>query len=189
MRVFINLLFLTFVLASTQSVAAPEVSGQIIPSTMDASPLVGPVWPRDQSPYTFSVYSGYAGGNFFDSDKVLSTSVLGFRFSLDSDSDHSWDYNFEVNTPSNLIGIALGRRYFIFTTTDLAPYYKLAAGTHLKASNVFVNFIEIKRWQFRASAGMANLFNLNNHLYTEAGIGIAVIGFEYFAVLGLNFNF
>ncbi len=189
MRVFINLLFLTFVLAYSPSFAAPEVSGKITPAVLDTTPLVGPVWPRDQSPYNFSIYGGFAGGNFFDADKSISTSVIGFRFSLDSDLDHAWDYNAEINSPANLIGIYLGRRYFVFSTTDLAPYYKLAAGTHLKGSDGFANLVEIKRWQFRSSAGIGNLFNLSNHLYTEAGVGLAVVGFEYFAVLGTNFNF
>lgn len=189
MRVFIKPLFLTLVLLSNKSFAAPETKSQMKAPALDATPIPGPVWPRHQSPYNFSVYSGYSGGHFFEADKALSTSIIGFRFSVDDNPDHSWDYNAEVNSAENLVGLFFGRRSFVLTATDLALYYKLAAGTHLKAADGAANLVEIKRWQLRASAGMGNLLNLSNHIYSEAGVGVAVVGIEYFAVIGVKFSF
>jgi hypothetical protein len=35
---------------------------------------------------------------------------------------------------------------------------------------------------------MANIFSANQHIYVESGLGAAIVGLEYFLVLGLNFN-
>ena len=188
MRVFINLLFLTLVLLSGRCFAAPNASSELTPIPLDTTPINSPIWPRDVSPYNISVYAGFSGGTFFEADENLATSSLGLRFSYDTDLDHSWDYNAEINSPDNLIGLHVGRRNFIFSTSELMPYYKWAVGTHFKGSDGLSNFVEIKRWQARASAGIGDLFHLQQHLYVEAGLGVAVVGIEYFAVLGLNFN-
>lgn len=189
MRVFINLLFLTFVLASSIGTAAPNTSNNVKPSEFNSNPIPAPLWKHDQSPYRFSLYGGFSGGNFFDADKTLATALLGFRFSYRTNEDHAWDYNAEVKSPENLIALHFGKRYSILSTSAFAPYYKLAAGTQLKADNALANFVEIKRWQARASGGFNNLFNSDYPLYAEAGLGIAVVGLEYFAILGVDFNF
>lgn len=188
MRVFINLFFLTLVLLAFPAGAAPDTNIQLTPAPLDSSPINSPIWPRDVSPYNLAIYGGFSGGNIFENDETVALSALGLRFSYDSDLDHAWDYNAEIDLPDNLIGIHFGRRNFIYSPSELMPYYKWGFGTHLKGSDGLSNFVEIKRWQARLSVGVGNLFHLDQHLYMEGGLGAAVVGLEYFAGLGVNFN-
>lgn len=188
MRVLISALFLTFVLTGFQSLAAPQISTEIEPIQMDSSPIAQPLWRTSWSPYNYSIYFGGSGGNYFEKSENQSDTVFGFRFAVDSDMDHAWDFNAEVSS-SNLIGVHIGKRTFIAALNDVNPYFKWSLGTHMKAADGLTNFVEIKRFQVRGSMGVANLLHWDQHLYIETGLGIAVVGIEYFAVLGLNFSF
>lgn len=188
MRVFIRLLFLTLVLAGFTAVAAPEVKSEQSPLPLDATPIRDFGERASVSPYNLALYGGFAGGNLFEADEKIAGSVWGLRFSVDRDEDTAWDTSAEVDLPDNLIGLHVGRRSAFLTLSDFRPYYKLAVGTHLKGSDGLANFAEIKRWQARASLGFADLFGDDEPLYLEAGVGMAVVGFETFIQLGLNFN-
>lgn len=188
MRVLRNFIFLTLVLILTinsPAWAAPKVTGEIDPVRIDMTPIPGPVWPHHESPYNYALYGGIDAGNFFENDEWMSTSVFGFRFSVEQDPLHRVDYNAEV-TNNNLIGVHMGQRFFWDTDSDFRPYFKFSGGFHLRGSDGLVNLVEIKRLQLRASLGADRLFS--DCVFIEGGVAAAVVGFEYFAVLGINLN-
>ncbi len=188
MRVFIPLLFLTFVLlGSAECCAAPQVRSDLPPVQMSASPIDEPILPQKSSPFSLAAYAGFSGGTFFEHEQAISSTLIGVRFAVIR-PEQSWDANIELNLPQNLIGAQLGKRFFMSSLSEWKPYWKVAAGSHLRGADGFVNFIEIKRVQARGSFGGANLWNSDEHFYAEAGLAAALVGMEYFFDLGLNFQ-
>lgn len=194
MRDFTKTTFLTLVLMlclifgpTSQSWAAPQVTTQLPPIQVDMTPIPGPVWVRERSPNNYSLYGGATGGNFIEADQTISSELYGFRFSRDQDEYHAVDYNVELGH-DGIIGFNLGQRIFFDLPTSFLPYIKWGGGMHFRPIDNLLNLVEIKRIQARGAVGTADLFQWNRFVYLEAGVGLAVVGIEYYGVLGLNFN-
>ena len=189
MRDFTKFTFLTLVLMLcpvTSSWAAPQVTTDLAPIQVDMTPIPGPVFIRDRSPYNYSIYAGGTGGNFIEADQTISSEIYGFRFSVEKTEDDASDFNVELGH-DGIVGFHMGQRIFFDVPNNFRPYVKWGGGMHFRPIDNLLNLIEIRRLQVRGSVGTADLFQWNQYVYLEAGVGVAIVGIEYFGVLGLNF--
>lgn len=187
MRVFLSLLFLTFVLSGYQSLAAPQTKTTLetTPLSTEPDPNLVPIDPelREESPtYLVNTSLGFSGGNYLEADEVSSGPYLAIRY-LPLWSDFpTWDYQVEVNS-SNLIGLSAGRRFYCCPEYDYIPYLRLSGALFLEGAGELAGFVEIRRWRFRASAGIGDTFTM------EMGVGYAITGPDIFAQFGYNWGF
>lgn len=182
MRVFEFLLFLTLVVCPGIVTAAPDATIPFKSSDFKSEEdetLIG-VTPKPRKSASFNVSLGYSGGNFLEQDQYEQGPLLALRYLPLTDELPTWDYHAEVTT-ENLVGIAVGRRWYCCPEDPFLPYLRLSANLVLKGSDELGGIAEIRRWRARASAGVGEVFT------SEFGFGLAVTGPDLFALFGFNF--
>ncbi len=189
MRVFIFHLFLTLVVIPNFSWSAPDIKDTMQPKTLDSENLVIAPWEVKNKTSGFSGYLGVTSGNFYEVDRNFTAAILGLRYVHEISFENNLDYDAQLLPQENMIGIYVGKRFFIQSISEMIPYYKVAFGTHIKSSEFIAGLFEIKRIQARASLGINNAFRTHEKMYAELGFAYAVVGIEAFALIGTNFDF
>lgn len=187
MRVYRVLFFLTLVLSSFQALAAPTTKTILDtkPFTSETDPFLESLDPSfREGPPTFylNIAVGFSGGNYLERDEYLQAPFLALRYMPLVDEQPDWDYQVEVNQ-ENLVGLAVGKRWYCCPDDEFLPYLRASANLFLKGSGELGGIAEIHRWRARASAGVGKKFNF------EAGAGLAITGADLFAQFGYNFEF
>lgn len=187
MRVFLSLLFLTFVLSTLQSQAAPQSKTTLETTPIDAQPdpnlvAIDPELREKIPTFYLNTSLGFSGGNYLEGDEVNSGPYMALRYYPLWSDYPTWDYQVEVNS-SNLIGLSAGRRWYCCSDMAFEPYLRLAGAMFLDGAGELAGFVEIRRWRFRASAGVGEKF------VTEIGVGYAITGPDLFAQFGYNWGF
>ncbi|MFP5519141.1 MAG: hypothetical protein ACLGGX_04515 [Bdellovibrionia bacterium] len=166
--------------------AAPKVRTDLPASDLKPGPIESYSPSRPKSPFVVTSSLGYSMGPQLEYDEPLSTSFLGIN--IRQNRFETGEIDIWLNN-ANLVGIFAGARYIFSDDSVQKSYSKLSAGMYLSPDEGFVNFITIKRLQVRGAIGWENFLDVNHSLSVEAGLGAAIIGFEYFAHLGWNWFF
>lgn len=188
MRVSLFLLFLTFVVTSSQVLAAPSTKTQ-----MESRPYEGEDDPllsdkayialqEKPAEYQLGTSLGYGGGHYLESDKYINSFFLKIHFSALRQGLPNWEYALEVNK-ENILGFFVGKRWYCCPEDRFLPYYRVSLGGYFDADDGLSNFAEIKRLRARAA------FGVGRKLFMEFGAGYAITGPDVFAQLGYNFEF
>ncbi|WP_413560038.1 hypothetical protein [Bdellovibrio sp. HCB209] len=186
MRVFILPLFLTLVLLSNVSSAAPTAT-----TTLESAPLTGESDPylsdkasslRTPAPtWQLGILAGYAGGNFIENNKWPQGPAFALRLANLEHERPVWDLHIELEK-DNIVGVFGAKRWYV-ENDRFIPYARLALGTFLDPDDELGNLVEIKRFRARAGVGLGETFTF------EFGVGVAVVGPDLYALLGYNINF
>jgi hypothetical protein len=186
MRVSILSLFLTLVLLSNVSLAAPTAT-----TTLDTTPLSGESDPylsdkaaslRTPAPtWQLGILAGFAGGNFLESDEWPQGPNFGLRFANLEHERAVWDLHISLEK-DNIVGVFGARRWYI-EKDKYNPYARVAVGTYLDPDAELANLVEIKRFRVRGGVGFGDPF------FFEFGAGLAVVGPDLYALLGYNISF
>ena len=174
MRVFIPSIFLTLVLSASVGFSAttPRTTLDSQSLSTESDPYLSDRAASIRTPaptWQMSLGVGFTGGNELENDEWAQGPTFALRISaLTPHNLPVWDYHLEVNK-DNLVGIFLGRRWYL-ENDRFNPYFRVAAGTFLDASEEIGNIVQIKRFRARGSAGLGEDF------FTEAGVGLAVTG-------------
>lgn len=189
MRVFIFHLFLTLVVIPSIVWSAPDTKDTMQPKALNSENLNIAPWDAQTKISRFSGYLGVASGNFYDVDNNLTAMSFGLRYIHEISFENNIDYDAQLLPQENMIGIFVGKRFFIESISEMTPYYKISFGTHVKSSDFIAGLLEIKRIQARASFGINNAFRTSEKMYAELGFAYAVVGIKAFALIGTNFDF
>ena len=187
MRLLLLPLFLTFVLNSPFAVAAPQTT-----TTMESPPLTGdddpalvrtnPEFREDPVTFFMNLSIGYVGGNLLERDEYVQGSYLALRFMPLKNDQIVWDYHLDVNE-KNLLGLAVGRRWYCCPGDEFMPYGRASANLIIDPKDELAGLAELRRWRIRASVGIGEKF------VWEFGVGLAVTGPDIYAQFGYNFGF
>ncbi len=182
MRVIEILLFLTLVVSPLFTKAAPDTTIPIKPSDFktEEDPHLMGVEPRPKQLGYFNISVGFSGGHFLEKDSYKQGPLLALRYLPLTQDLPQWDYHAEVTT-ENLVGIAVGRRWYCCPEDPFLPYLRMSANLILDGDSELGGIAEIRRWRVRASAGVGEVFT------SEVGFGLAVTGPDLFAQFGFNF--
>lgn len=187
MRLTRLVLFLTLVVSTNFCVAATDTKTTMDPTPLDSSsdPILAMKNSDLRSPAPtaqMQLALGYVGGNLLENDQWPQGPLFSVRYSpIDIHENVKWDFSAEL-TRDNIFGLFVGHRWYV-DEDEFRPYARLAAGSYFDADDKLGNLVEIKRWRARAALGIGDRLNF------EAGLGIAVTGPDFFALLGYNFNF
>jgi hypothetical protein len=187
MRVLLLSLFLTFVLNPLITMAAPQTTTTIqsTPLTGDDDPTLKRVDPEfREEPITFylNVSLGFEGGNFLEKDEYQQGGFFAVRYAPLLRDQMVWDYQLDYKH-DNLLGLAVGRRWYCCPGDEFMPYARASANIILDPKDELAGFAEIRRWRLRASVGIGESF------VWEFGVGLAVTGPDIYAQFGYNFGF
>lgn len=187
MRLLLLPFFLTFVLNGISVWAAPQTTTTMesAPLTADEDPSLARVDPqfREEPMTSFMTVSlGYVGGNLLERDQYKQGAYLALRYMPLERDLIVWDYQLEVNE-ANLIGLALGRRWYCCPGDEFMPYARASANLILNPKDELAGFAEIRRWRLRAAVGIGENF------VWEFGVGLAVTGPDIYAQCGYSFGF
>lgn len=182
MRVIISLLFLTLVVSPHLGAAAPNttVPQESVYLKADSDPDLYGIKPQEHRNSVFNVSVGYSGGNYLESSQYQKGVSLSLRYIPLTADVIDWDYEATIHE-SNLVGLAIGRRWYCCPEDPYLPYLRLSANLILKGTDELAGIAEIRRWRARASAGIGEVF------ISEFGLGYAVTGPDLFALFGFNF--
>lgn len=182
MRVHYHLLFLTLVLAPTDSFCAPIEKITVTPQPLDTEEdpyLVRQVMGKERN-YLLNISLGMAGGNFIERDQYHQGPYLAVRYLPLEEGIPKWDYQAEV-TKDNFVGLSVGRRWYCCDQDPYLPYLRLSGNLILQGSDELGGLAAIRRWRLRAAAGIGETF------VSEFGVGLSVTGPDLFAQFGFNF--
>lgn len=187
MRVFLPLLFLTLVLSSFATLAAPQTTTTLetTPLSAEDDPLLATVDPsmiQARSTFLLSASLGFAGGNYLEGDEYQQGPLFALRYMPLKDSLPAWDYQIEVNN-DNFIGISVGRRWYCCPEEVYMPYVRASANMFVDGSDEIGGLVEIRRLRLRGSIGVGETF------ISEFGVGYAITGPDLFAQFGYAFSF
>lgn len=186
MRVFLPLIFLTLVVSSLTTLAAPQTKTTLEtqPLTGENDPLLGSITPAmiaAKPTFLLNVSVGFEGGNYLERDEYEQGPYIAFRYMPLNHDLPDWDYQVEVNK-ANLIGLGVGRRWY--ATEELyQPFVRLSANMILDSKGELGGLVEIRRLRLRGSMGVGETFT------AEFGVGYAITGPDLFAQFGYNFSF
>ncbi|UYL08801.1 hypothetical protein B9G69_017295 [Bdellovibrio sp. SKB1291214] len=186
MRVFVVSLFLTLVVLSKVSLAAPTAT-----TTLETTPLSGEsdaylsdkaaVLRTPAPTWQLELTGGFGGGNYLERGEWPQGPNFGLRFANLEHEKPKWDLQLSFEK-DNVVGIFGARRWFL-EEDKFIPYVRLALGTYLDPEAELANLVEIKRFRARAGVG------LGEKLFFEFGFGLAVAGPDLYALLGYGFRF
>ncbi|ASD62725.1 hypothetical protein B9G79_03650 [Bdellovibrio bacteriovorus] len=188
MRVFLSLLFLTLVVSSIQSLAAPTTT-----TTLETSPLSGEDDPdlasvkvsdfAERKEFMIQTSLGYQSGNYLERDEWTQGPYVALRFAFIKQSPLPvWDYELSYNT-EEFLGLGLGHRWYFAEEDRYLPYARLGGNAYLESSDGVTGLIEIRRWRVHAGIGAGETFT------GEIGTGFSVTGPDIYAQFGYNFQF
>jgi hypothetical protein len=189
MRLLLLPFFLTFVLYTPPTFAAPQTTTTIesTPLTGDDDPSLKRVAPelRDQEITSyFNLSAGFAGGNFLERDEYEQGPFVALRYMPLLHDQIVWDYHLAINfSKESLIELALGRRWYCCPGDEFMPYARASANLILNPKDELAGVAEIRRWRLRAAVGIGESF------VWEFGVGLAVTGPDIYAQFGYNFGF
>lgn len=182
MRVFVPVLFLTLVLATCVSNAAPDTTKKFESSPFqipEEEILATSTVPA--SPFRFQSGLAFSSGQLIEPNE--SSSQFSFAANFRQKKYGTGELDLFV-TQSNLVGIFPGVRFEFGEDSIQRAYSKLSTGMYLVPDEGFVNFITIRRLQLRAALGFDNLLDLNHRLAAEVGVGASLVGAEIFTQIG-----
>lgn len=187
MRVFLPLLFLTLVVSSHSAMSAPQTTTTVETSPFSAKedPELAHLDPEQRNSRPTSIFNfslGFAGGNFLERDEYQQGVFFALRYIPLEDDKQVWDYQLEVNK-DNLVGGALGRRWYCCPGDTFEPYVRASANLFLKGSGELGGIAELRRWRLRGAVGIGETF------ISEFGVGYAITGPDLYAQFGYNFLF
>lgn len=125
---------------------------------------------------------GFSGGNYLERDKYQQGPYLALRYIPLTEDLPTWDYQVEVQK-DNLVGLAVGRRWYCCPQDSYLPYARVAANLFLEGAGELAGIAEIRRWRARAALG------IGAKVTWEVGLGIAITGPDLYTQLGYNFSF
>ncbi len=187
MRVRILLYFLTLVVSTSNSYAAPQPGG-----TLDPAPLVDEDDPQlkkipaqlrsfEAEPTSYlGIGFGYAGGPYLERDTYSQGLMGSLRYMpFEPDELPSWDYQVQVSQ-AQFIGLGAGYRLYCCSTDPFLPYLRLGAQIYVDGKSEMAGFVAIRRWRAHAGVGIGEIFN------SEFGLGLAVTGVDLYALFSYN---
>lgn len=187
MRLLLLPFFLTFVLNASLVSAAPQTTTtiQTTPLSGDDDPALvrtNPAFREDPVTFFMNLSFGYGGGNLLERDEYVQGGYLALRFMPLKNDQIVWDYHLDVSE-KNLMGLAVGRRWYCCPGDEFMPYARASANVILDPKDELAGFAEIRRWRLRAAVGIGESF------VWEFGVGLAVTGPDIYAQFGYNFGF
>lgn len=188
MRVFLYLLFLTLVVSTLQSEAAPSTTTTIETSPLsgESDPDLATIKPSDaleRKNFQILAALGYQSGNYLERDVWTQGPYLLLRMSsIQKQAQPAWD--FEVGLSSEeLLSAGLGHRWYFAPDDIYLPYARLGGNAYLESSEGLTGLIEIRRWRVHAGIGAGETFT------GEVGTGFSVTGPDLYAQFGVQFQF
>ncbi|MNJ99738.1 hypothetical protein D3C87_175190 [compost metagenome] len=189
MRVFLFILFLTFVVTCPKVQAAPSTKTEMetLPLDGQSDPLLADkaylALQEKPAEYHMGIALGYGGGNYLESDEYINSPYLRVHFApLKREGLPSWEYSIEFNQ-ENSLGFFVGKRWYCCPEDTFLPYYRLSLGSYFDADDGLANFAEIRRLRARGA------FGVGRTVFFEMGAGLAVTGPDVYGQLGYNFEF
>ncbi len=187
MQVLRCLIFLTLVAFHWGTLAAPSDKTTLpsLPLNDDPDPyLEGRTSTlRERAPASqINLSLGFMGGNYLERDEYQQGPTAVLRYASIATGLPIWDYQIEFQTQDNLLGLSMGRSWYI-DQLRFNPFFRTSAGVHLDGNGQLAELVEIRRWRLRGSTGIGETFTI------EFGAGLAVTGPDLFLQVGHNFTF
>lgn len=192
MRLFIKILFLTIVITlPRKSFAIPETTGSI-PSIDPRESIHNDIenFELDQRLYFSKNTAQHVGfhvgtiyGPMIEKNKIISDSIFGLRYNEAYSLGKFWEGGLNLSSRS-LVEIHLGEKKENSFNYNLKSYHKISFANFLDASAGAATFIDLQKIQLKLAFGFDNLGKYSDRFYTEAGVGISLIGYQVYALVG-----
>ncbi len=186
MRLYISLIFLTFVLPGHRAHSAPGFEYK--PAPIEVSPKI----PTEE---VASFRSGFRDwslrlGSLMGAFNETSTSgqlyFYGLRYSFQRQTLSAWELEV-VTGGNNFLHITVGKKFYFPLEEVTMPYYKLSLGDLIDSSENLGSVFNIKKIQAMASIGLDDLFLWDQKIQTELGAAYALVGPQFEVSIGLAF--
>lgn len=196
MRLLIKKLFLTIVLTLAHKAhALPQTTGSIpaidpresLQQDIENFELNQNIYFSKKTPQHLGFHIGAIFGPMIEKNKVITDFIFGLRYNEIFSSGKSWEGGINLSGNS-LVEIHLGEKMETSFNYNLKSFQKISFSNFLDASAGAATFIDLQKIQAKYSIGFDNLANSSDKYYTEAGLGVSLIGYQIFILFGTQFG-
>lgn len=186
MRLYVSILFLTLVVTSSISFAAPVIDHRPTPLQISPQQDTQDIIFEPASDRSWSLRLGLLNGALKETLPAEQLYFYGLRYGFLKKPLQKWEI--EISTGgTHFLHLVIGKKFYFPLEDVTLPYYKFSIGDLIHSNENLGAVLNIKKIQAIAAVGLDDLFQWDRRLQGELAVSYAWVGPQLEASLGLAF--